>query len=48
MLFDAPINDGANLFIWIVCVLIGFAAALGFVDNLKVSRKEKESNKEQE
>lgn len=47
MLFDAPINDGANLFIWIVCILIGFVAALGFADNLKVSRKEKENQKEE-
>jgi hypothetical protein len=29
---ELPIEFGANLFIWIVCILIGFVAALSFID----------------
>jgi len=43
-MFEQVIGDGANLFIIIVAVLIGFAAALGYVDFQKTK---KEENKEQ-
>ena len=36
------IGDGANLFIIIVAVIIGFVAALSYVDFLKVKKDEKE------
>ncbi len=36
------IGDGANLFITIVAVLAGFAAALGFLDFRKVNKEEEE------
>jgi hypothetical protein len=35
------IGDGANLFIIIVAVLIGFASALGYLDFLKTKEEEK-------
>jgi hypothetical protein len=31
-MLDAPIGSGADLFFWIVCILIGFIAALSFID----------------
>jgi len=34
-MFQQYVQDGANTFIAIVAVLIGFAAALGYVDFLK-------------
>ncbi len=34
------IGDGANLFIIIVAVLIGFATALGYLDFLKTKNKQ--------
>ncbi len=39
-MFEQVIGDGANLFIGIVAVLIGFAAALGYVDFQKTNKKE--------
>ena len=42
-MFDQVVADGANIFITIVAVVIGFAAALGYVDFLKTK---KENNKE--
>ena len=35
------IGDGANLFIIIIAVLIGFATALGYLDFLKTKEEEK-------
>ncbi|HLF35305.1 MAG TPA: hypothetical protein VI583_13765 [Cyclobacteriaceae bacterium] len=37
---DAPLLDSANLFIWIVCILVGFSAALILIDNLPKKKKE--------
>jgi hypothetical protein len=39
-MFEQVIGDGANLFITIVAVLIGFAAALGYVDFQKTKKEE--------
>jgi len=33
MLTEIIIADGANIFIWIVAVIVGVLAALGFIDN---------------
>jgi hypothetical protein len=41
-MFQQYIADGANIFITIVAILIGFAAALGFIDFRKVKKEEKE------
>jgi hypothetical protein len=38
------IGEGANIFITIVAVIIGFVAALGFVDFLKVKKEEEEQH----
>jgi hypothetical protein len=40
-MFEQYIGDGANVFIAIVAVLIGFAAALGYIDFRKVKKDEK-------
>lgn len=42
-MFEQYIGDGANLFIIIVAVLVGFATALGYVD---FTRTKEEENKE--
>jgi len=39
-MFEQVIADGANLFITIVAVLIGFASALGFIDFQKTKKKQ--------
>lgn len=38
MLYDPPINEGAHLFYWIIAVLVGFGAAVSFVDSRKVKK----------
>jgi uncharacterized membrane protein YwzB len=40
-MFNQNVGDGANLFVIILSVIVGFAAALGYVDYLKVKREEK-------
>jgi hypothetical protein len=40
-MFEQYIGDGASIFITIVAVLIGFAAALGYIDFKKVKKDEK-------
>lgn len=39
-MFEQYIGDGASLFITIVAVLIGFVAALGYLDFLKTEKKQ--------
>ncbi len=39
-MYEQVIGDGANLFIIIVAVIIGFATALGYVDFLKTKKQE--------
>jgi uncharacterized membrane protein YwzB len=41
-MFEQYIADGANLFIIIVAVLIGFATALGYLDFLKTKKDQKQ------
>ena len=40
-MFEQYIADGANLFITIVAVLVGFATALGYLDFMKTKKEEK-------
>jgi hypothetical protein len=40
-MFEQFIGDGANLFIIIVAVLVGFATALGYLDFMKTKKEEK-------
>jgi len=42
-MFDQYIGDGASTFITIVAVLIGFAAAVGYLDFLR-TKKEQEKD----
>ena len=39
-MFEQVAGDGANLFITIVAVIIGFVAALGYVDFQKTKKEE--------
>ena len=39
-MFSAPIGSGAELFIWFVCITIGFTAAIITIDNLPKKKKE--------
>jgi len=41
-MFEAPIAEGAQLFLIIVLVLVGLVKALSVVDYLKVKEKDKE------
>lgn len=38
-MFHQNVGDGANIFVVIVAVIIGFAAAMGYVDYLKTKQK---------
>jgi hypothetical protein len=40
-MFQQFIADGANIFIAIVAILVGFATALGYLDFLKTRKQEK-------
>jgi hypothetical protein len=39
-MFEQYVGSGANLFITIVAVIIGFAAAMGYVDFQKTKKQE--------
>lgn len=41
-MFEAPIAQGADIFIWIVCILAGFVAGLIAVDSYKSEQKKEE------
>jgi hypothetical protein len=41
-MFEQYIGDGANLFITIAAVVVGFIAALGYLDFLKTKKEQKE------
>ena len=45
-MFKQVIGDGANLFILIVGLLIGFLNALAYVDMKKVEKEQNESGKD--
>jgi hypothetical protein len=38
-MFEQNVGDGANLFVTIVAVIIGFVAALGYLDKMRTSKK---------
>ena len=42
-MFHQFIGDGANIFIAIVAVIIGFAAAMGYTDYVKTTKGEKKN-----
>jgi len=39
-MFEQNVGDGANIFVTIVAVIVGFAAAMGFIDYTKKTKKE--------
>lgn len=39
-MFEQNVGDGANIFVTIVAVIIGFAAAMGYIDYVKNTKKE--------
>lgn len=39
-MFEQNVGDGANLFVTIVAVIIGFAVAMGYIDYMKKTKKE--------
>jgi hypothetical protein len=39
-MFQQYIGSGANIFIAIVAVLIGFATAMGYIDYMKTTKKQ--------
>jgi hypothetical protein len=39
-MFEQNVGDGANLFVIIVAVIVGFVAALSYLDFLKTKRNE--------
>lgn len=43
-MFEQVIGNGANLFITIVAVIIGFAAAMGYVDFQKTKKEENQEH----
>lgn len=43
-MFTQYVGDGANLFIAIVAVIIGFAGAMGYIDFLKTTKKEEKGD----
>jgi|GEM_PF-313765 len=42
-MFNQVVGDGANLFVIILAIVVGFAVGMGFVDFKKVSREEEEN-----
>lgn len=40
-MFEQNVGDGANLFVIIVAVIVGFVAAMGFLDKMKTTKNEK-------
>ena len=43
-MFEQYIGDGASLFITIVACIIGFLAAVGFMDSKKTNKNQEESH----
>ncbi len=45
-MFEAPLTDGVSLFIWIVCFLAAFGAALTAIDVKRTFPEKKDSTEE--
>jgi hypothetical protein len=43
-MFQQFIGDGANVFIAIVAVIIGFAAAMGYTDYVRTTKKQEKQD----
>jgi hypothetical protein len=44
MFFEQNTGDGANLFILIVAILVGFVAGLSYIDKLKTEKEQEEKH----
>jgi uncharacterized membrane protein YwzB len=42
-MFEQVVANGANWFVIIVAVVVGFASAMGYVDYLRTNKKEEDS-----
>lgn len=42
-MFNVPLGEGAQIFIWIVCILLAFVNALMFTNSLATREKHKKS-----
>jgi hypothetical protein len=43
-MFNQNVGDGANLFLLIIAVLIGFVAGLSYIDQLKTKKEQEEKH----
>jgi hypothetical protein len=39
-MFNQIVGDGANIFITIIAVLVGFVSAIGFIDKRKTEKEQ--------
>jgi uncharacterized membrane protein YuzA (DUF378 family) len=39
-MFEQNVGDGANIFVTIVAVIVGFAAAMGYIDYNRTTKKQ--------
>jgi hypothetical protein len=43
-MLSAPIAEGADIFIWIVCIIGGFVTGLIIIDNFKSGNEKKDAS----
>ncbi len=43
-MFNQNVGDGANLFILIIAILIGFVAGLSYIDSIKTKKEQEEKH----
>jgi general stress protein CsbA len=44
MFFNQNVGDGANLFLIIIAVIVGFVAGLSYVDKLKTEKEQEKKH----
>ena len=43
-MFNQVVGDGANLFVTIIAIVIGFVAGMSFIDSRRVKKEQEEQN----
>lgn len=43
-MFEQNVGTGANIFVTIVAVIVGFAAAMGYIDFTKTNKKQEDKH----
>lgn len=43
-MFEQNVGDGANIFVTIVAVIVGFAAAMGYIDFRSKTKKQEDKH----